>query len=140
MSIYVLCMKGHARHLMTEPVISVGADTSVVDVGRMLVTRAVSGFPVVDDDERVIGFVNETDILVPLLRNEIDKTASDVMSRPPIVVDEFTPTDAVMSVLQQSHIHHLPVVREGRLVGIITPRDVLRYLIERVIPPPPQSA
>jgi CBS domain-containing protein len=133
-------MKGHARHLMTEPVIAVGADTSVADIGRMLVVRGVSGVPVVDDAERVIGFVNENDILVPLLRNDFDKTAGDVMSRPPIVVDEFTPTDAVMSILQQSHIHHLPVVREGRLVGIITPRDVLRYLIEHVIPPPPESA
>src|SRR5262245_21325130 len=112
-------MKGHARHLMTEPVIFVGADTSVADVGRMLVTRGVSGVPVVDDSERVIGFVSENDILVPLLRNEIGTTARDVMSHPPIVVDEFTPTDAVMSILQQSRIHHLPVVREGRPVGII---------------------
>jgi CBS domain-containing protein len=133
-------MKGHARHLMTEPVIFVPADSSVADIGRMLVARSLSGVPVVDDSERVVGFVSESDILIPLLANEIDKTASDVMSHPPIVVDEFTPIDAVMSTLQQSHIHHLPVVREGRLVGIITPRDILRYLIDQVIPPPPQSA
>jgi signal-transduction protein with cAMP-binding, CBS, and nucleotidyltransferase domain len=46
----------------------------------------------------------------------------------------------VMTLLRANRIHHLPVVREGRLVGIITPQDILRYLVERVLPLPPTSA
>jgi CBS domain-containing protein len=62
------------------------------------------------------------------------------MTRPAIVADEFMPTDEVMSLLRESHIHHLPIVREERLVGIITPRDILRYFVERVLPPPDRTA
>lgn len=134
-------MKGHARNLMTERVIALEGDTPVVDMLRLFAGENLSGAPVIDERHRVVGFVSETDLLGALLRQEYEgMTAADVMSTPPIVADEFMPTDDVMSLLRENRIHHLPVVREGRLVGIITPQDILRYLVTRVLPPPPSSA
>lgn len=132
-------MKGHARNLMTERVIALEPGTSLDDMLRMFATESLSGAPVVDEADRVVGFVSETDLLGALLRKETEHegvTVADVMSTPPIVVDEFMPTDDVMSVLRENRIHHLPVAREGRLVGIITPRDILRYFVERSLPLP----
>ena len=83
--------------------------------------------------------MSETDLMGTLVRGSPPAMlARDVMSHPPIVVDEFATTDDVMDILRKSHIHHLPVVRNSRLVGIITPLDVLKYFVERVMPPPPQ--
>jgi CBS domain-containing protein len=131
-------MKGHARNLMVERVTAIDAATSLADVGRTLVATRFDGVPVVDQDGRVVGFVSETDLLDALLRGvDVTTPVSDIMSRPPIVVDEFATTDDVMSMLRESHIRHLPVVRDGKIVGMITPHDVLRFFVERM--PPPQE-
>ena len=134
-------MKGHARNLMSEKVFAVTGDTPLAEIGRLFVLETVSGVPVIDGDERVVGFVSETDLLAALLRGAPEEiVAQDVMSHPPIVADEFMATDDVLGLLRQAHIHHLPVVRDGRLVGIITPHDILRYYVERTLPPEPARA
>jgi CBS domain-containing protein len=133
-------MKGHARHLMTERVIALAPEMAITDVLRTFAADGLSGAPVLDEDDRVVGFVSETDLLAALLRDPEKMTAGEVMSRPAIVADEFMSTDDVMTLLRESHIHHLPIVREERLVGIITPRDILRYFVERVLPPPDRTA
>ncbi len=134
-------MKGHARNLMSEKVFAVTGDTPLAEIGRLFVLETVSGVPVVDGNERVIGFVSETDLLAALLRGAPEENvAHDVMSHPPIVADEFMATDDVLGLLRQAHIHHLPVVRDARLVGIITPHDILRYYVERTLPPEPERA
>jgi CBS domain-containing protein len=134
-------VKGHARNLMSEKVFAVTGDTPLAEIGRLFVLESVSGVPVIDGDERVVGLVSETDLLAALLRGAAEEiVAHDVMSHPPIVADEFMATDDVLGLLRQAHIHHLPVVRDGRLVGIITPHDILRFYVERTLPPEPERA
>jgi CBS domain-containing protein len=134
-------MKGHARNIMTHHASAVVGDTKLDEVARLLVDARIGGVPVVDEDERVIGFVSETDLMATLVRGTLPgSSARDVMSHPPIVVDEFATTDEVMTILRTSQIHHLPVVRSGRLVGIITPLDILRYFVEKELPPPQELA
>jgi CBS domain-containing protein len=133
-------MKGHARNLMTEVVISLEPAASLTEMVRKFDEESLSGAPVVDESHRVIGFVSETDLLGALLGDNDSLTAGAIMSTPPIVVDEFMPMEDVMNLLRERQIRHLPVVRHGRLVGIITPRDILRYFVERVLPPAPRLA
>ncbi|MGK3963483.1 HPP family protein [Sorangium sp. So ce118] len=126
---------------MTERVIALEQGTPVTDMLQLFANENLSGAPVIDAGHRVVGFVSETDLLGALLRKEYEgMTAADVMSTPSICVDEFMSTDEVMTLLRENRIHHLPVVRNGRLVGIITPQDILRYLVERVLPIPPDPA
>ena len=125
---------------MTSPVASVGADASLADIARQLTAGGYSGMPVVDGDHRVIGFVSEIDLMTALLNGRDSTTpASELMSSPVVSVDEFETTDEVMSILRARSIHHLPVVRQERLVGIITPADVVRFLVERLLPVPPEA-
>ncbi len=134
-------MKGHARNLMTDHVIRVEPEMSLGDIGRVLVAGHHGGLPVVDDDERVIGFITETDVLDAVLRGEPEATkVRELMSHPVLVVDEFSPTDEVMSLLRDGKVRHLPVVRAEKLVGIITPHDVLRYFVQHVLPIPAEDA
>jgi CBS domain-containing protein len=90
---------------------------------------------------RVIGFISEFDLLDALLAQRMKTaTARDIMSHPVLVADEFMPVDEVMSLLREGGVHHLPVVRQERLVGIITPHDVLRHFVEHELPIPPEEA
>ena len=133
-------MRGHARNLMTEQVTAVSPTAPLEDVARSLVAGGFSGVPVVDQDNQVVGFVSETDLMSALLRGATgDTRAWSIMSHHPVVIDEFATTDEVMGVMRESQIHHLPVVREGKLVGIITPHDILRFFVE-VMPSPPAAS
>jgi CBS domain-containing protein len=131
-------MKGHARNIMTNRVSAIEPDTPLGDIARLLAAGGFSGTPVVDEDQRVLGFVSETDLVEALLHGRgVDVAAAEIMSTPAVTVDEFERLEEVMRVLREHRIHHLPVVREGLLVGIITPADVIRFLVEQLLPIPP---
>jgi CBS domain-containing protein len=132
-------MKGHARNLMSPRVTKVVTDTPVADIAQLLAVGGIGGVPVVDANERVVGFVSEVDIMDALLAGRpTHATASALMTAPAITVDEFDRTEDVMRLLRHHRIHHLPVVREGRLVGIITPADVIRFLVKELLSIPPE--
>jgi len=61
------------------------------------------------------------------------------MSQPAIVIDEFAPSDEVIELLRREGIRHLPVVRAGKLVGIISPSDILRWFVSQDLPPVPEA-
>lgn len=131
--------RGHARTLMTSPVTSVLPEASLGEIADIFASQRISGVPVVDAEHQVIGFVSDTDIINALLGGNVaDATAFTLMSAPVVTVDEFDTTDEVMRVLRDNNIHHVPVVRHRKLVGIITPSDVIRHLATE-LPAPPQA-
>jgi CBS domain-containing protein len=123
--------------MMTERVAAVGPDTPLAAVAATLVAERVSGVPVVEPNGALVGFVSETDIVNGLLHRDPAATeARDVMSHPTIAIDEFATADEVIETLRSRRIHHLPVERAGKLVGIITPLDVLRWFVDHEQPVP----
>jgi len=131
-------MKGHARNMMSTPVVSVGPEASLTEIARCLAAARIGGVPVVGTDGRVEGFVSESDLLDAMLQDRTPTTrAADLMTRSVFSVNEFDRTEEVMSLLRQHRIHHLPVLRGGELVGMITPSDVVRFMVEQVLSEPP---
>lgn len=122
-------MKGHARSLMTPHATTVAPDASLTEVARVLVTAGFAGVPVVGAEGELVGFLSELDVAQAMLDGRLDGTVKDVMSTRVVSVDEFAPTDDVIRALREHRIHHLPVVRQGGVVGIITPSDVIRHFI-----------
>lgn len=134
-------MKGHARNMMTAPVVSVRPEASLAEIARCLASARIGGVPVVGAEGRVEGIVSESDLLDALLSGRDPSTrAAEVMTRPVLSVDEFDRTDEVMSLLRQHRIHHLPVLRGGQLVGMITPSDVVRFMVEQVLSKPSDAS
>jgi len=141
-----------ARDVMTTEVATVATYTPVEEVARFLVERHVSAAPVVDDDGRLVGIVSEGDLIrrpetgteprhswwLSLLTTpeeslgEYLKThgrrASDVMTRTVVTTQEDTPLGEVASLLEKHRIKRVPVVRDGKLVGIVSRADILRAL------------
>lgn len=133
-------MHGHARQLMTSKVVSVSPGTTLEAVVRALDSSGFGGVPVVDAQGVPVGFLSETDVMRVLLTGaQLDLPAAEVMGAP-IVVDEFETADHVMAKLRDGSAHHALVVRDERLVGIISPNDVLRFFVKRELTPPPQRA
>ncbi len=125
--------------MMTAPVVSVGPEASLAEIARCLAAARIGGVPVVGEGGRVEGFVSESDLLDALLADRDPATrASDLMTRSIHSVNEFDRTEEVMSLLRQHRIHHLPVLRGGQLVGMITPSDVVRFMVEEVLSKPPE--
>jgi len=132
-------MKGHARNLMSERVTAVAPETPVAAVAHTLVSEEIGGVPVVKQG-RVVGFVSDGDVMRALLSDPTGATpAGTAMTSQVVTIDEFAPTSEVIETLREHHIHHLPVVRAGRLVGIIAPKDVLRYLVDHGVPRLPDA-
>jgi CBS domain-containing protein len=135
-------VKGHARNFMTERVTSVALDTPIDAVARTLVTGRFSGLPVTDRRGHLLGFVSESDVVVALVRdpNAAQASARTIMTSPAVVVDEFDTSNEVIRLMREKNVDQVLVVRQGRLVGIITPHDVLRFFVEHVLPVPPEAS
>jgi len=121
-----------AKEIMQTPVIAATPNASLRDLAGRLVTNEFSGMPVADPDGRVVGVITEADIIRALLEGKRleNLTAGEVMTGPAVTVDAKTPIEQVMKSLQEHRIVRVPVIAEGKLVGIIARRDLIRALIE----------
>ena len=125
-------LQAHIRTVMNAQVIMVGLETPLLDVAREIAAHGIGAVPVVDDEQRLLGLVSTSD-LVGLLQDGQDfegKTARDAMSAEPPAIDEFATAEEAIEVLRNALIRHLPVTREGRLVGLVTASDLIRHLLK----------
>ena len=107
--------------LMNRDVITVPPTMPVAELAALLAERRISGAPVVDDTGRVLGVVSEVDIL-----GRPGATAGDIMSRGVISVSEDTEIEEVAHLFLNQRIRRVPVLADGRLVGIVSRSDLLR--------------
>ena len=140
-----------ARDIMTSDVVSVGPDATLHEIAQLLAKHRISGVPVVDDEDRVIGIVTERDLIdenrrrVKLPRtllygvlfipddviaeayDEGNKlTAKDVMTKRVITFEDDVLAREVAVTLVSKKVNRIPITRGGKLVGIISRADVLR--------------
>jgi signal-transduction protein with cAMP-binding, CBS, and nucleotidyltransferase domain len=133
-------MQAHIRTVMSGHLITTGPADSLVDVAREIAAHGIGAVPVVDRDQRLLGIISTSD-LVNFLHDEKrfdEKTAADVMTADPISIDEFATADEAIGLMRNALIRHLPVTREGRLVGMVTAADLIRHLLKNY--PAPEVA
>ncbi len=141
-----------ASDIMTTNVITVHAETEVKEIAALLLKHRISAVPVVSDGGKVIGLVSEGD-LVRRAENDTDhrhawwiadffssrdrtadyikshaRQASDVMTSSVISVAEDTPIHEIASLLERKHIKRVPVMRDSKLVGIVSRANLLHGL------------
>jgi len=145
-----------AMDVMTTGVITVDPDTSVQAIATLLSERGISGVPVVDAADRLLGIVSEGDLLhrvetgterltrrrrswwldtiasdQELARDYVKshgRTAKDVMTREVISVTDTTDLAEVAMLLETKRIKRVPVLHEGKLVGIVSRANLVRAL------------
>lgn len=119
-----------AKDIMSTKVTTVHEYANVMDVIKLLVEHNVTGLPVVDDSGRLLGMVTEKDILMLLLYdpNVKGKTVTDLMTTEIIHFDEDENLMKIFETLVQSNFRRVPILSEGRLVGIVSRRDIIKFL------------
>ena len=108
---------------MTSPVITVAAGASAQHVADVLTEHGISAAPVVDEQGRLLGLVSEFDLL-----SKPGGVARELMTTALITVSVATPVEDVRHLLVERRIRRVPVVGEGRLVGIVSRRDVIALM------------
>ena len=140
-----------ARDVMTTDVVTVGPGMTVADVAHLMLDRRISGVPVVDDSGVLVGIISEGDLM---RRAELtterrpwwdtaDATAEekaeayvkargltvgDVMSKDVVTVEEGDPLDHIAMLFEGRGIKRAPVLRGGKVVGIVSRANLLQGL------------
>jgi CBS domain-containing protein len=152
-----------AQDIMTTDVVTVVPSTTAHHIATLLVAMRIGGVPVVSEDNYVIGIVTESDLLhreeihtehkrkwwlelfadAETKAREFVKThglrAEQVMSRVVTAVSPDADLADVADILDAYKIHRVPVTENGKLVGIISRRDIVRALAQAKVPIPVSS-
>ena len=140
------------KDAMTSPVISVSSHAALSEAVNLLVTHRLSGLPVLDESGKLCGLISEGDLLrrielgtahradnwwsklfssystVEAYRMTNGRKVSDVMSNLPITIDENATLADAARVMEKHGIKRTPVVRDGKLVGMLTRADFVKVL------------
>ncbi|MBF0217555.1 MAG: CBS domain-containing protein [Candidatus Omnitrophica bacterium] len=136
------------KDIMTRNVITVGPDTSLMDVSKLLLEKRISGIPVVNPDGKLVGIITLSDMLKVLDRiykwKELEKQDSDLkvsgkfeqekekarvkdfMTTEILTLKEEDTLDHVRKKMFVNKVHTLPVVNNDRIVGIVGKRDLVK--------------
>jgi CBS domain-containing protein len=149
----------NAAEIMTQPVISVTQETKIAEAARLMLRHRISGLPVVDPSGAVVGIVTEGDLLrrselgterhrprwVELLigpgrlaGDYVDAHArkvGEVMSVDVVSVAPQETLPAIVRLMEKRHIKRLPVIEDGRLVGIVSRANLVRALVRTLARP-----
>ncbi|MFA4835984.1 MAG: CBS domain-containing protein [Dehalococcoidia bacterium] len=124
-----MVLKRTARDIMTRTVITTKEDMVLTDVIKLLLRWHISGVPIVDDDGKLVGIITEHDVVNSALSgNASSTTAGEVMTRE---VETYSPDTLVVEVINHFATHRVrrvPIVEEGKVIGIISRRDIIREM------------
>jgi CBS domain-containing protein len=150
--------------VMTTTVISVKPEMTVRDAAKVLVDNGISGAPVLDASGGLVGMLSEGDLIH---RTELETTerrrswwldrlsasrdvddyikshglaVADVMTRDVLSVDETTPLSEVANLMETKHIKRLPVLRDDRVVGVVSRANLVQALASAPQEPAPEVA
>lgn len=143
------------KNIMTLDVVSVSPGASLGRIARLMHERAISGVPVVDADRRVLGMVTDLDLIllntrldpphflpilegrIPLetpthfrrrIQHSVGNTARDVMNENVVTTDPEEDVEILAALMVKEQVNPVPVVEDGRLVGVVSRADVIRWM------------
>ncbi|KQV66359.1 CBS domain-containing protein [Rhizobium sp. Root1220] len=140
------------KDVMTTKITKVSPDNGVRQAAQVMLDNHVSGVPVVDDEGRLVGVLSEGDLIrrTELISATITSSedmalpsearanayirrsswrVGDAMTPDPVVIDEEASLAHVAKLMHERHIKRIPVVRDGKLVGIVSRADLLQAIL-----------
>lgn len=144
-----------AREIMTKPVVTAAPDDPVRVIAQRLVDHAISALPVCDAEGKPLGMISEGDLMRPFTSERMLKRAwwlellaegnalapdfenylhidgrhaRDLMVQPVVTAEEGTPAAEIAELMEKHKIKRVPILRDGKLVGIVSRADIIRAL------------
>jgi CBS domain-containing protein len=119
------------KDIMTKNVICIKKDTALPEALEYLERHNISGLPVVEDDMTLAGVLSEKDVL-RFFYEDVDlkdKMTSEYMTVPAISFDEEDDLLQVCTCLENHFIRRRPVTSHGKLTGVVSRRDIIKYVL-----------
>ncbi len=124
-----------ARDIMTKDIITLTPETTIAEAIDKIINNKISGAPVLDAQGEIAGVVTEKDLLVAYdFIKKFGEAIKEFMSRDIIGISEETPVEEISQLLVQRNIKRVPVLEGKKVLGIVSRRDVLRYILEKEKP------
>lgn len=142
-----------ASDIMRTDITPASPDMTVEELGRLFIEKNVSGLPVLDGNGNLMGIVTEHDLInrnkklhiptvlrifdafIPLegfgavekeFRRMSAVVVSEILTTNVVTIAEDTPLDEIATIMSEKKVHHLPVLRDGKLVGVVEQHDVIK--------------
>lgn len=123
-----------AKDIMQTDLVTIKPDCSIYEAVKVMAKNRISAMPVVDDDMALIGIITEKDMMKLLYNFENSKCkVSEFMTKEIITFDQNTSLLDVCDCLINSNFRRVPIVSRGKLVGIISRRNVMEYICRNEI-------
>jgi CBS domain-containing protein len=143
------------RDIMTRDIVKVKPDTSVSYIALLMAEHRISGVPVVDEQDRVLGVVTELDMVVrntrlklpafftllnatiyletpahikERLQHMLGLTASEIMSEKSMTITADASIEDLAELMVERQVNPIPVIENGRLAGIVSRSDIVRWM------------
>ena len=123
------------KNVMAKPVVTIDKDNSIYKATKIMSEKGI-GSLVVTDNGKPVGIATERDILQRVVAKRLDASKvkmGSIMSKNLITVSGNTPIINAIRLMEKNKVRRLLVMEKGRLVGIVTQRDLLRALAFHVI-------
>jgi len=145
----------NAGDIMVRDVITVGTDVEIEELCEIMQIHNIKGVPVVDDEERLIGIVTQDDLVYgqmgvrenvkesreigqlvrggpPMAGGEEDgpRFVAEIMTSPAISAEEETAVEDLCRTMWTLRIHRIPILRNGRVTGIVSSMDLCKAIAE----------
>lgn len=109
--------------LTVRDVITISPNASIKEANEIMDYQEVSGLPVVEN-EYVVGIISRRDVK-PIINSDSNKKVKDIMTAEVLTIPESTSPDEALDIAYENKVERLPVVRDGKIMGIVTVRDIL---------------
>lgn len=139
--------KSSAGIVMTKDVIIVHKDAPVYEVIKILLKNKISGLPVVDEEGKVLGIISESDLIykekslnpkstywsdrekyIEEHWRTVGTTAGEIMSKSAIIAEQGASTEKLVSLMFEHNVNRIPILKKGKLVGIVSRADLLKTI------------
>jgi CBS domain-containing protein len=116
------------KDVMTSGPTSIASDAMVVEAARRMLSEDVGSLPVVDGDA-LVGMITDRDVVLQVVAKDLDPNkipVANVCSESPVTARDDEPLDDALKRMAKEQVRRLPVVTDGRLVGILAQADIAR--------------
>lgn len=122
-----------AKDIMNGDVVTINKDTPLIEAAKTMSRNDITGIPVVEEDMTLVGVVTEKDILhlYDILQYSESRTANSSMTHEVVSFDVDDDFYKVLECLKSSDFRRVPVTSEGKVVGIISRRDMLVNMVKQ---------
>jgi CBS domain-containing protein len=120
-----------AKTLMQTQVTTVTRTLDIYEAIRIMVDQHVTGLPVVQEDGTLVGVITEKDVLRLMINSEDQPgTVEDYMTHEVLTFEETDSLVDIAECLIEKNIRRVPILRDGKVVGILSRRDLVRYILQ----------